>query len=143
MNKQHSIGDRLKEWISSKELSASDFSKQIQIQRSALSHIFSGRNKPSVDVLLKIKSTYPEISLDWLITGEIVTQNRSGKIEIIEGKADFDTSKVTDVNLFNVSAGNQNIKTSDQIDIKHQSKDRTLVRIIELYSDGTFRHFDP
>ena len=143
MNKQHSIGDRLKEWISSKELSASDFSKQIQIQRSALSHIFSGRNKPSVDVLLKIKSTYPEISLDWLITVEIVTQNRSGKIEIIEGKADFDTSKVTDVNLFNVSAGNQNIKTSDQIDIKHQSKDRTLVRIIELYSDGTFRHFDP
>ena len=56
MNKQNTIGDRLKDWISSKKLSASDFARQLNIQRSALSHIFSGRNKPSDDVLLKIKA---------------------------------------------------------------------------------------
>jgi transcriptional regulator with XRE-family HTH domain len=77
MNKHNTIGDRLKEWINTNELSASDFAKQLQIQRSALSHIFSGRNKPSVDVLIKIKNAYPDMSLDWLITGKLDIKNKT------------------------------------------------------------------
>ena len=99
MNKQNSIGDRLKEWINSKELSASDFAKQLQIQRSALSHIFSGRNKPSVDVLLKIKNAYPEINLDWLITGELSAHIEADKPKLEESNSDFDKSLVQYLSL--------------------------------------------
>lgn len=142
MNKQNSIGDRLKEWINSKELSASDFAKQLQIQRSALSHIFSGRNKPSVDVLLKIKDAYPDISLDWLITGEIVDNNKVEKPETKESDAASITSSVTDVNSLSVGTENQDININKQIEIQSQINDPTLVRIIELYSDGTFKHYN-
>lgn len=142
MNKQDSIGDRLKEWVSSKELNASDFAKQLKIQRSALSHIFSGRNKPSVDVLLKIKNAYPEISLDWLITGEIIAQIGIEKPNILESDVEIDTGKVTYVNLLNENIDNQEVKISSQSEIKNTNKNRYLIRIIELYSDGTFRHFD-
>ena len=115
MNKQNSIGERLKEWINSKELSASDFAKQLQIQRSALSHIFSGRNKPSVDVLLKIKDAYPDISLDWLITGKIVDHNKVGKPETKESDAASITPSVTDVNSLSVDTESQGININKQI----------------------------
>jgi len=142
MNKQDSIGDRLKEWVSSKESSASDFAKKIQIQRSALSHIFSGRNNPSVDVLLKIKNAYPELSLDWLITGEIKAQIRIEKSKKSASDVEIDDDKFTSVNLIDLDSENQHVKTNDQSEIKSQSKNRIPVRIIELYSDGTFRYFD-
>ena len=143
MNKQNTIGDRLQDWISSKKLSASDFARQLNIQRSALSHIFSGRNKPSVDVLLKIKAAYPDINLDWLITGEINVKNNDESAKLEEIDEDFDNSHVTDVNILNLNDDNQDVSIHRKTDIKSQDKDRNLVRIIELYSDGSFRHFDP
>ena len=142
MNKQDTIGDRLKDWINSKDLSASDFAKQIQIQRSALSHIFSGRNKPSVDVLLKIKNAYPDIDLDWLITGELSAHIETEKLKLKENTSKFDKSLVTDVNILTKDIGDQNINKNKIIGSEDQSNDRSLVRIIELYSDGTFKHYE-
>ncbi|NLI37462.1 MAG: helix-turn-helix transcriptional regulator [Bacteroidales bacterium] len=46
------------------------FSEEIGIQQSTLSHILNGRNRPSLDVVMKISQRYPEISLDWLINGQ-------------------------------------------------------------------------
>ena len=61
--------DRIKKLMDYKKLSATQFSDEIEIQRSSLSHVLSGRNKPSLDFMLKIKNTYPEIELDWLLLG--------------------------------------------------------------------------
>ena len=41
----------------------------IDVNRSTISHILSGRNKPSIDFLEKLLSVYPELNLNWLITG--------------------------------------------------------------------------
>ena len=49
--------------------SASSFSEKIEVQQSSISHIISGRNKPSLDFILKILKAYPEISLYWLLNG--------------------------------------------------------------------------
>jgi transcriptional regulator with XRE-family HTH domain len=62
--------DRIKKLIEEKKLSATQFSDEIGIQRSSLSHVLSGRNKPSLDFMLKVKGRYPEISLDWLLLGK-------------------------------------------------------------------------
>ncbi|SDE02426.1 helix-turn-helix domain-containing protein [Riemerella columbipharyngis] len=51
-------------------LTASDFADEIEVQRSNISHITSGRNKPSLDFIKKIKNKFPELSWDWLINGE-------------------------------------------------------------------------
>lgn len=50
--------------------SASSFAEKIGVQRSSISHILSGRNKPSLDFVLKILSTYPEVELYWLLNGK-------------------------------------------------------------------------
>ena len=69
------IGIRLKQLLEKMELSPLAFSEQVGIQRSSLSHLFSGRNKPSVDLLLKIKNKFPETDLEWLLTGESFNSN--------------------------------------------------------------------
>lgn len=51
-------------------LSAASFSDKIGIQRSGISHLLSGRNKPSLDFVMKIIATFPEVDLYWLLTGE-------------------------------------------------------------------------
>ncbi len=62
--------DRLQYIIAEKNLSLSQFADSIGIQRSTLHHIINGRNNPSLDVVMKIHSTYPDIDLEWLITGK-------------------------------------------------------------------------
>ena len=64
------ISKRILKIINEKGMSASKFASTIDVRRSNLSHILSGRNKPSNDFFHKIKKIYPEIDLNWLITGE-------------------------------------------------------------------------
>ncbi len=51
------------------ELSASLLAEKINVQRSSISHILSGRNKPSLDFILKITSTFKDVDIYWLLNG--------------------------------------------------------------------------
>ena len=64
------INKRIKKLLIEKGVSASQFSKKINVQRSSISHIINGRNKPSLEIITKICKVYPEVKLDWLILGE-------------------------------------------------------------------------
>ena len=75
-----SITNRIQELIEEKNLSKSAFAKEIGIQRSSLAHFFSGRNKPSLEFFLKIKNKYPEIDLNWIISGKR-TKRKAGKTQ--------------------------------------------------------------
>lgn len=50
--------------------SSSEFADEIEVQRSNISHITSGRNKPSLDFLIKIKDRFPLLQWEWLIKGD-------------------------------------------------------------------------
>ncbi|KIA88640.1 helix-turn-helix domain-containing protein [Kaistella jeonii] len=63
------LNERIKKIIEYSELSASEFADEIDVQRSNISHITSGRNKPSLDFIIKIKTRFPELQWDWLISG--------------------------------------------------------------------------
>ena len=69
MNSQNLI-NRIKKILSYYEISASKFADSIQVQRSSISHLLSGRNKPSLDFILKIINEYDEVSVNWLLLGE-------------------------------------------------------------------------
>ncbi|WP_051312754.1 helix-turn-helix domain-containing protein [Sporocytophaga myxococcoides] len=66
----NSITERILAILENKELTPSSFADTIGIQRSSMSHILSGRNKPSLDVIHKILITFPDILSDWLLTGK-------------------------------------------------------------------------
>ncbi|WBV61023.1 helix-turn-helix transcriptional regulator [Chryseobacterium camelliae] len=65
-----SLNERISKVIEYSNLTSSEFADEIDVQRSSISHITSGRNKPSLEFIIKIKSRFPEILWDWLVTGE-------------------------------------------------------------------------
>lgn len=64
------LNERISKVIEYSRLTPSEFADEIDVQRSSISHITSGRNKPSLEFIIKIKSRFPEILWDWLVTGE-------------------------------------------------------------------------
>lgn len=65
-----SLNERISKIIEYSRLTPSEFADEIDVQRSSISHITSGRNKPSLEFIIKIKSRFPEILWDWLVNGE-------------------------------------------------------------------------
>lgn len=61
--------DRIKQVMDYKQMSPTAFADNINVNRSSVTHIFTGRNQPSLDVARKILKAFPEISSDWLIMG--------------------------------------------------------------------------
>ncbi|MGL5111351.1 MAG: helix-turn-helix transcriptional regulator [Flavobacterium sp.] len=51
-------------------LNAASFADKIGVQRSSLSHLLSGRNKPSLDFVLKVIEEFPEVDLYWVLLGK-------------------------------------------------------------------------
>jgi transcriptional regulator with XRE-family HTH domain len=64
------LNERISKIIEYSKLSVSEFADEIEVQRSSISHITSGRNKPSLDFLVKVKDKFPELEWDWLINNE-------------------------------------------------------------------------
>ncbi len=71
------LKDRILKIMALERLSASVFADSIGVQRSSISHILSGRNKPSLEFIQKVLASYPKYSTEWLIldTGEPIKQN--------------------------------------------------------------------
>ena len=62
--------DRIELLMKSYNLSPSQFADRTGIQRASVSHILSGRNKPSLEVMLKIYESFPGLSMEWLMMGK-------------------------------------------------------------------------
>jgi transcriptional regulator with XRE-family HTH domain len=107
------IKERILLILKNKNLTPSAFADQIGVQRSNISHIISGRNKPSLDLLEKIVIKFPELDVYWLITGH----EFQPKIENFQIKDKF-------LDSFTVEKANQLNK-------------RKLTKIVEFYDDQT------
>lgn len=64
------IAERIQQLMNSAGMNANELARELNVQRSAISHILSGRNKPGLDMLEKICRLFPGINHYWLITGE-------------------------------------------------------------------------
>lgn len=109
--------------------SASSFAEKIGVQRSSISHILSGRNKPSLDFVLKVLSVFPEVELYWLMNGKgsfPAPINQDQKPEVSDVKS-ISTSK---------------IKSTAKVSNNLISEEKDIERIVIFYKDGTFKNFE-
>lgn len=130
--------DRIQLILKSKNLSSSQFADEIQVQRSSISHILSGRNKPSLDFVSKILSSYPELNSDWLLfgKGQMIKQEKAVQKYTEEIKPDLPAiEKKEEVILEKETSPilQQNI-TDD--------KNLTIEKIVIFYSNGTFEEYN-
>ena len=126
------IVSRIEEVRKNHQLTAASFATKIGVQRSAISHILSGRNKPSLEFLMKIHDSFDEVNLEWLILGK--SSPLSNNLEI--------PANHTEINqLTNVL---DNMLPVSKSDISNESESAEAPKeIIYLYENGKFERFTP
>ena len=78
--------ERLKNWMGIEGLKSSALADSIGVNRATISHILSGRNKPSIDFLEKLLNVYPNINANWLISGIGYMQDNMDQKEVLVSK---------------------------------------------------------
>jgi len=73
MIRHSEIIDRVKKIISANGLTSSSFADKIGVPRSSISHVLSGRNNPSLDLIIKILQSFDGISANYLLSGDVLT----------------------------------------------------------------------
>jgi transcriptional regulator with XRE-family HTH domain len=61
---------RLQQFLDAENITQAQLAEKLGVARAGISHILSGRNKPGFDFLEAMAVHFPDISMDWLLTGK-------------------------------------------------------------------------
>lgn len=133
---------RLSEILDYYGITAATFSDLLAVNRSTISHLLSGRNKPSLEFVLKVVNQFPEVELYWLLKGEghFPTQSKNKTKEV--------------PNLFSEKSVNESEKelidkippdflTSNSSPQQMSSDFGAIERIVVFYQNGKFKTYTP
>jgi transcriptional regulator with XRE-family HTH domain len=126
-------------------LNASSFADKIGVQRSSLSHLLSGRNKPSLDFILKILEVFPEVDLYWILngTGTFPIETEKTNTQKIATPTPFVEQPVAD-NLFSeITKPQEGKKMEQQLATLPIANVGELEKIVFFYKNGTFKIYNP
>jgi len=129
------FSQRLQKIFNYYDLSAAAFADAVNVGRSSISHILSGRNKPSLDFVLKIVQTYPEVELYWLLNG---TGNFPGNLRVEDKPATATTPIPPRPDIKPEIGQLPPAQKSPSI----ASAGRGIQKIVIFYTDGTFEAFE-
>lgn len=128
--------NRLQKLLDYYDLSASGFATKIGVQRSSISHVLSGRNKPSLDFVMKLLHNFNEVSIEWLVDGKGTFPSTVAPTPIENDIIKNDIPKI--------ETGTPIVKTpsiDSNKEIVNISSDKQIDKIILLYTDGSFESF--
>lgn len=120
------------------DLSAASFADKIEVGRSSISHILSGRNKPSLDFVMKIVKTFPEVELYWLLNGKGEFPKISEVTSAPPQELQFPSEEISRKRMAPSTGELQTASASTQ----PQSKGKMIRKIVIFYEDGTFDAFE-
>lgn len=141
--------DRIKQYMDYKDISAGELSSMLDVQRSNVSHILNGRNKPGASFIEKLLVVFPDLNARWLFTGEgemverAQTNDTSTKISSPQEKKDS-SEKVVAPQEKKAPPKEQEVKTLDSkltSPMEVVFEEEVVDKIILLYKDGTFKDF--
>lgn len=151
---------RLERILSEKSLSANKLAELLEVQPSGISHILSGRNKPSLDFIVKLLSVFPDISPDWFILGKgnmyrkghkettksdvpLATEQQSvltaSEVSMLHSVPDNTSSEITS-DLFAFTRETE--KTTACGHLATPATGKTIRRVMIFFSDHTVESFD-
>ncbi|MBO4656751.1 MAG: helix-turn-helix transcriptional regulator [Bacteroidales bacterium] len=143
---------RLQLFLQMEQLSQSQFADKMGIQRSGVTHLLSGRNKPSFEFITRMLQTFPTLNAEWLILGKgkpYKDSSASPEIPVAP-----QPENLPEANLFTPATELQPVETTEIIDfgnnvqideveeIKRPSPisdaPKAIKAILILYEDGTY-----
>lgn len=118
--------NRIQLFMKARNLNAAQLADEINVQKSGISHILTGRNNPSLDFIQKILVRFPEISAEWLIMGKgaMFQDNTLIESRVHSSVKDIEKEKVNDLfssfeaseNSFSASSVERDVKEFKEIE---------------------------
>ena len=140
-------------------LSTTELADRILVPKATISHLISERNKPSLEFIMKLHTTFPTLNLEWLIYEKepfLVTEIHQKSIENDQNETPF-LNEISEVETVNEIENedpiesqpeeiepkniNQNITENPKNILSFESKE--IDCIVIFYNDGSFKKYNP
>jgi len=131
--------ERLQLLLKTKNLSASQLADETGIQRSIMSHVMNGRNKASLDFILRVLKKYPDINPDWLLFAKgpmirdntLFDQDQSDELDAVKKQNQQLKEQVDQLNetIYNLKVEKDRWATQQPSTEKKSEEDETLSRL--------------
>ncbi len=131
---------KLRILMQNENLTASKLAEILEIKPAAVSHILSGRNKPSFELICKIVNRFPQINPYWLLGDAEEMLNQNAQIQTSENNSEMGR------NLFNLQAKNEATPEVPRISENFAtapSSRSDIEKIIIVYNNQTFEELKP
>jgi transcriptional regulator with XRE-family HTH domain len=142
------ITDKIRKLIIDKNLTSTKFADDIDVPRPSISHILSGRNKPSLEIVQKIIKKYPELGLEWVIEEEDFSNPNNSQNTVNQGNTppkrigylnrELNERKFPEQNIVHANLGTM----SNGVNFNGMSipdgTNKTIKKITVFFTDGTF-----
>ena len=140
-------------------LSTTELADKIMVPKATISHLISERNKPSLEFIMKLHTTFPTLNLEWLIYEKepfLITESDPKSIEkdqietpVLDEILEVETvneienenqseNEIEEIEPKNIS---QNITENPKNILSFQSKE--IDCIVIFYNDGSFKKYNP
>jgi len=131
------FSSRLNKILEYYDISAAAFADKIEVGRSSISHILSGRNKPSLDFVMKVVKNFPEVELYWLLNGKGKFPSTSESENQSEKKEQVETVSVPPQQDQILPSKNENPAS-----FLPNRSGKKIQKIVIFYTDGSFEAFE-
>ena len=142
--------EKLLNLMKSEQLTASKLAELLDIQPSGISHILSGRNKPSFDLVQKILRRFPRVNPDWLLLDKdemyrtIDIEPKPAALQSISTDELDGTMQQSPASGMTAPATNSSSASTpaQQIAAAYAPKSGNVKRVIILFDDHTFESYE-
>jgi transcriptional regulator with XRE-family HTH domain len=142
--------EKLLNLMKSEQLTASKLAELLDIQPSGISHILSGRNKPSFDLVQKILRRFPRVNPDWLLLDKdemyrtIDIEPKPATLQSISTDELDGTMQQSQASGMTTPATNSTSASTpaQQIVAAYAPKSGNVKRVIVLFDDHTFESYE-
>jgi len=141
---------RLQQFLLAENISQSQFADSIGVAKASVSHILAGRNKPGFEFLEGMSRHYPDLNLEWLISGK----GKMYKTAVAEASPAPSTpppapAEPLPTDLFSNSQADDNAAENEELaqSVAPYSKNEgsgkaKITKIMVFYDDGTYKELE-
>ena len=127
--KPSELNQKIMQLVEALSIPYAQFADLVDVSRPIISHIITGRNKPSLEVIQKIMTRFPELGYKWHLDGEVLPMDQISRIQV--NRMDLQASEEKQLPSGTPSRSNSTSNESE----------KKVVRILVFSDDNTFSEF--
>ena len=138
------MNQRLQQFIQAENINQAQLADMLKVARASVSNILSGRHKPGFDFLESLSLHYPDLSLEWLVTGRgrmyKSPSDHSSSITSAVISPESDLLFPADEPAENPESAEESVPVQQITQPQaHVGCEKKIEKILVFFSDGTYQ----